>query len=102
MTCNPGILQHQDNLVKLCTSMSIMILFIKEENIFREACLYLKKLIVALKNREDIVQLAYPAFQNLDYYLLKLYFAKDDTALEILGLLKALLLVQVKNFYLNL
>lgn len=99
ITSNPGIIQDETSCVALCIFMSIMVFYIEVDHIFKYTCEYFKKLIIELKSRPDIVQLALPNIYSIEYLLLKLRSVEDDTALVLLGLLKVILLVQVRRIY---
>lgn len=88
----------QDDCINamMCRFMSMMTIFIKNEPFFRAACTYFKILIVALKSRTDIFQLAVPNVYNIKYLLTRLSWVEEETAVELLGLLKVILLVQVR------
>lgn len=96
MTLKLEIIPDEDINVMLTRFMSMMTIFTKNERIFRTVCVYFKSLIVVLKSRTDIFQLAVLNIYNIKYLLTKLPWVEEETAVELLGLLKAILLVQVR------
>lgn len=95
LTSCPGIISNEENCSRLCNFMSMRLFFIEEEDCFKRACAYFKCLIVHLKHRMDIMSLALPDVRNIQHFLVKLCYVKEDTALELMGLLKVMLLAQV-------
>lgn len=98
ITSNPAVPYNELDSAMLCKFMSRMIFFIEEEHSFQAACGYFKSLVVGLKQRQDVLELALPDVRNIEYLLVKICYVKEESAIEILRLLKVILLVQVYVF----
>ncbi|XP_074039660.1 uncharacterized protein isoform X2 [Leptinotarsa decemlineata] len=94
---NPGIPEEKDSAMKICEFMSLLLPSIDDETVFAKACTYSKNLLVSLKTDHNILRVFCKDIRNIRFLLLKLKKAKDETGLEILGLLKILVLIQKRN-----
>ncbi|KAJ8926726.1 hypothetical protein NQ314_020843, partial [Rhamnusium bicolor] len=94
---NPGMPDNTELAIKICEFMSMVLFLIVDENVLKAACGYCKYLITNLKKENDIVILFCQDMQNIKFLVIKVKYVNDETAAEILRLLKVLILVQKRN-----
>ncbi|KAG5897459.1 hypothetical protein JTB14_002720 [Gonioctena quinquepunctata] len=97
MLSNPGIPEDKDWASKICVFMACLLPTIEDETVFAAACAYSKNLVVFLKAEPNILNIFCNDIRNIEFLLLKVKMVKDETAIEVLGLLKVLVLVQKRN-----
>lgn len=93
---NPGIPGDPKMAVKICEFMSLILCLIDDNEVLKAACVYSKYLVTILKNEGNIVGLFCGNMKNIQFLIVKVKYVDEETAVEILRLLKVLILVQVK------
>lgn len=95
------MLRILNNLNRIpCTFLFLIIIFIEDENIIRKICNYFNTFITVNRNDMQTLSIFYKDKRIIQHLLFKMKHVQENTCLEILGLAKKLLLVQVRIYFL--